>query len=287
MSARLLTVKIKSLKYSDPAFQVEVGWDITQRCNYSCSYCASYDNTQPFSFKTLEEYTEAFDYLSDYFGNMAIKVDILGGEPTLFKPWYELMNRLVERNFIPKVTTNLSVPVETYVEKLSSELPPFVVASFHPEFADLDKFCYNATKLKQKNFLKGISLLGDPNHWDRTLVVYNRLKEIMPDLLLTKIKNEFTSGYSITDDFVNYTEDQLKYFGKNPITDKKYTIEFEDGSVEHPSISEIRYKYSNFKGMKCAVGKYRLHINPDGDVYPSACLGNYPRAKMGNIYKRI
>ena len=38
--------------------------------------------------------------------------------------------------------------------------------------------------------------------------------------------------------------------------------------------------------MQCAVGKYRLHINPNGDVYPSACLLNYRRAKMGNIYKK-
>ena len=38
--------------------------------------------------------------------------------------------------------------------------------------------------------------------------------------------------------------------------------------------------------MQCAVGKYRLHINPNGDVYPSACLANYRRAKMGNIYKK-
>ena len=286
MSARLSTVGIKSLKYSDPSFQVEVGWDITQRCNYSCSYCASYDNTQPFNFKTLEEYTDALDYLSDYFGNMRIKVDILGGEPTLFKKWFLLMNHMNSRNFLPKLTTNLSVPVDTYINKLDKDLPPFIVASYHPEFAILDEFCYNLEKLKERNFLKGISILGDPNHWDRSIKVYNRLKKIMPSLLLTKIKNEHTSDYSITNDFVEYTDEQLKYFGVNPTEDKNYTVEFKDGSIGNPSISEIRFKYSNFKGMKCAVGKYRLHINPNGDVYPSACLGNYPKAMMGNIYKQ-
>ena len=175
MSARLLIVVIKSLKYSNPAFQVEVGWDITQRCNYSCSYCASYDNTQPFNFKTLEEYTEALDYLSDYFGNMRIKVDILGGEPTLFKKWYLLMNHMNSRNFLPKLTTNLSVPAHTYIDKLDKDLPPFIVASYHPEFANLEDFCYNLEELKERNYLKGISILGDPNHWEKTLEVYNKL----------------------------------------------------------------------------------------------------------------
>ena len=286
MSARLLIVAIQSLSYSNPTFQVEVGWDITQRCNYSCSYCASYDNTQPFSFKTLEEYIIALEYLSDYFGNKRIKVDILGGEPTLFKKWYELMNWMNKSNFLPKLTTNLSVPVDTYIDKLDVDLPSFIVASYHPEFANLDDFCYNAEKLKDRGFLNGISLLGDPNYWERTIKIYDKLKEIVPQLLLTKIKNEHTSDYSITNDFVEYTEDQLPYFGKNPTTDSNYTIKFTDGSLGNPSISEIRYNYSNFKGMKCAVGKYRLHINPSGDVYPSACLANYRRAMMGNIYKK-
>ena len=43
---------------------------------------------------------------------MRIKVDILGGEPTLFKKWYELMNWMNTSNFLPKLTTNLSVPVK-------------------------------------------------------------------------------------------------------------------------------------------------------------------------------
>ena len=277
---------IQSLKYTDPAFQVEVGWDITQRCNYSCSYCASYDNTQPFKFKSVEEYIEALEYLKNYFGNMRIKVDILGGEPTLFKEWYKIINWMNVSNFLPKLTTNLSVPVNTYVDKLDASLPPFIVASYHPEFANLDDFCCNIDILKSRGFLKNVSLLGDPNHWERTLIIYEKIKKIIPSLTLTKIKNEHTNDYSISDDFVYYTEEQLKHFKKNPIKDENYTLVLEDGSVENPSLSQIRYKYSNFKGMKCAIGVHRLHINPEGDVYPSACLANYPKAKMGNIYKK-
>ena len=42
----------------------------------------------------------------------------------------------------------------------------------------------------------------------------------------------------------------------------------------------------NFKGMNCAVGKDSIHIAPNGDVYPSACLLNYRKARMGNIYRQ-
>lgn len=286
MYRRLSVVKIQSLKYEDPDFQAEVGWDITQRCNYSCTYCASYDNTRPFEFKKLDEYIEALEYLKLYFGNQKVKVDILGGEPTLFKKWYVLMNWMNFHGFLPKLTTNLSVPVGTYINKLDESLPPFIVASFHPEFAKLDDFCYNVERLKEKGFLKNISLLGDPNHWEETLTTYKALKSIVPELVLTRLKNEHTNDYSISDSFVYYTEEQLRYFGNNPEVDDKYSLKLNDGSTIHPSLSKIRSNFSNFKGMKCEVGKTRLHIKPNGDVYPSACLANYPRAKMGNIYKK-
>jgi len=52
------------------------------------------------------------------------------------------------------------------------------------------------------------------------------------------------------------------------------------------NVDTLRTKHGlNFKGMMCAVGKERLHIKPNGDVYPSACFLNYPQTCMGNIYK--
>ena len=42
---------------------------------------------------------------------------------------------------------------------------------------------------------------------------------------------------------------------------------------------------TNFKGMSCMIGSRNLFIKPNGDSYPSACLYNYPKAIVGNIYK--
>ena len=69
--------KIKHITTTSKEYQVEVEWMITQRCNYSCSYCASYDNSGNFMFKTLEEYTTAFKYLSNYFFLIDIKIEII------------------------------------------------------------------------------------------------------------------------------------------------------------------------------------------------------------------
>ena len=72
----------------------------------------------------------------------------------------------------------------------------------------------------------------------------------------------------------------------NPKEDKLITLEFDDGKIVHPSTQTIRYKYSNFKDMMCAVGQKRVHINSYGDVFPSACLLNFRKAIMGNIFKQ-
>lgn len=285
MYLRLLAVKIQSLKYDNPSFQVEVEWDITQRCNYSCSYCASYNNTQPFNFKELDEYLDSFEYLSNFFGNKTIKINFLGGEPTLFKQWVKLVNWLSENNFVIKLTTNLSVPVIQYIKVLNVGLGNFISASYHTEFADLDKFYENANYLHHAGFLHSITLLPDPKNWDYSMKCYEKLSKITT-VSLNKIKNEFTDSVGISGDFIEYSDEQLKMFNQVPRrVDENMSI-IVDGETKHPSLYEIREKYSNFKGMKCAIGRDRIHIKPNGDIYPSACLLNYPRAKMGNIFKK-
>ena len=275
---------IKSLKYDNPQFQVEVEWMITQRCNYTCSYCASYDNTQPFLFKSLEEYFEAFKYLSDYFGNKTIKLHFLGGEPTLFKQWVKLVNWLADYNYKPIITTNLSIPAIQYIRVLNPKLDKFINASFHTEFADLDSFYESAKLLNNAGFLHSIGLLPHPDNWEYSMKCYEKLKEVA-FVNISKIKDEKSTN-SISSGFIEYSKDQLKLFDEKPkLTDEHLKLEVDD-KIINPSIYEIREKYSNFKGMKCAVGRDRLHIKPSGDVFPSACLLNYEKANMGNIYKQ-
>lgn len=275
---------IKSLKYENPNFQVEIDWDITQRCNYSCSYCASYDNSQPFNFKPINEYIDCFKYLSDYFGNKTIRMAFLGGEPTLFKQWVELVNWLVDYNYVLKLTTNLSVPVKTYIDKLNPKLKKFIVASFHTEFADIDVFTENAKMLNDRGFLRKITFLPNPKTWDKSMEQHKKLLTV-GRVSSSKIKDEFTNDISISTGFIEYTDEQLKFFKKVKQTNKYMSLNIDDKTIK-PSIQEIRDKYSNFKGMKCAAGFTRLHIKPNGDVYPSACLLNYRGARMGNIYKK-
>ena len=236
------------------------------------------------NFKTIEEYIDCFKYLSDYFGNKTIKLSFLGGEPTLYKQWVDLVNWLVEYNYVLKLTTNLSVPVKTYINKLNPKLKKFIIASFHTEFANIDVFVENAKLLNNHGYLKSITFLPNPKTWETSMEQYKKLKQA-GKVSSSKIKDEFTSDVSISSGFISYTKDQLNFFNTNKQKNKYIKLQI-DGKITNPSIQVIRDKYSNFKGMKCAVGFTRLHIKPNGDVYPSACLLNYRGARMGNIYKK-
>ena len=48
---------------------------------------------------------------------------------------------------------------------------------------------------------------------------YKKLKKL-ERVISNKIKNEFTSGASISSGFIDYTEEQLKFFKKSKQTDK-------------------------------------------------------------------
>ena len=107
---------------------------------------------------------------------------------------------------------------------------------------------------------------------------------------LTHIKDVAEGKMAITSGLIDYTESELKYIENNqPIETYPYktTIRFLNGdekiikNVDDSFINQM----TNFKGMTCMIGSKGLFIKPNGDSYPSACLVNYPKAIVGNIYK--
>jgi len=271
-------------------YDIEVEWDITFRCNYSCSYCASYNNNNPLKLKSLEEYCKAVDYLISYFPDKIIKINILGGEPTLFKHWVLLLEYIESKGHVPTITTNLSTPIATLNKKIyNTKLKECVNTSFHPEFADENDFVAKAILLRNTGLLKSIGILALPSHWDIAIRVLNRLKHI-PTCGLCVIKNEDTSSTAIADSVISYTDAQLGIINDNTISNAqtRVTRVTRGNTVTEYSSTDamLSAKEYNFKGMLCNVGVTRIHIKDTGDCYPSACLLNNRKACMGNIYKQ-
>jgi MoaA/NifB/PqqE/SkfB family radical SAM enzyme len=282
--------EIKSVITEFDNYQAEVEWDITQRCNYSCSYCESYNNTDPTQFRTLEEYSKAIEYIKTYFDNKNARIDILGGEPILFKQWAELLNKIHEVGLVANLTTNLSLNFKT-LEKKIEKLKPLncIDVSWHTQFSDDEKMLKNIKLLYETGHLRSISILGDKRYWARVVKAYNDTK-FTGIAEISFIKDESAGKKNVANKLYEYSEEEVKYIRSTTLNHKKVSktqITYVNGQQEvFSSIQEFFEKgITNFKGMKCEIGQLKLHIKQNGDVYPSACFLNHPQARLGNVFK--
>lgn len=272
-------------------FEVEIGWDITMRCNYTCSYCNSYNNNQPTFFRNINEYKEALIYLKEYLGNKKAKIDILGGEPMLYKKWDSIVNIVGELDFIPNIVTNLSVSNKSLSKKLNNLIPKKCIhVTWHAQFAEKNKLLDNINLIYESGHLDTIAIMADKRYWDKVLDAYESVKHTGVASLAI-IKDESSGFNKIASKIIDYTKEELELI---KTTERKKEIFFQTTVTTKDSkkynfdkINDFfNNQITNFKGMTCNIGILNLQIRPNGDIYPSACLMNYPQARMGNIYEK-
>ena len=261
------------------------------RCNYSCAYCESFDNTKPANFQTLEDYEKAMRYLVEYFETSDLKIEILGGEPSLFKQWVELLNAINTLGAVPIIYTNLSMPSKILKKRIELLEPKKCInVSWHTEFANHDTIVKNIKIIHESGHLNTIDILADKRYWNEVQKAYEACKYTNVASLMC-IKDEAAGKKEIISSLIDYTQDEMEYINYTHIKGRSSgttTFKFEDQSTLQLNGLGDFYKHNltNFKGMNCEIGQQRIHIKPNGDVYPSACMLNYQKACMGNLYKQ-
>lgn len=279
--------KVLSLETTFKNYDVEIGWALTTRCNYSCSYCSSYDNSQPTHFRPIEDYENAIYYLKEYLGNKKANIEILGGEPMLYKNWDQVLNLIHNVGNKPKITTNLAINKNTLEKKINTLIPKKVIhVSWHSQFVKTNDMIEKIKLIKESGHLSKISLLGDTRYWNTVVDIYNKLKEQV-NIAIVEIHDE-TSSSQLRSGYIDYTEEQKNFMLSTKHEESEYVTKIvtEKETLEFTTGGEFfKNNLNNFKGMKCEIGRTNFHINPNGDVFPSACFLNYPKARIGNIYK--
>ncbi len=272
--------------------QAEVEWDLTMKCNYACTYCVSYNNSDPTHFRNLQDYESSINYLKEYFNNKKARISLLGGEPMLYKQWDSLLNTIFEIGFIPKIITNLAINTKTLEKKIKNLKPERCIdVSWHPQFADEQQILSKIQLISESGHLRSLSILGDIRYWDK-VVSARKQTDYLDNVEISFIKDEAKGKNIIASKLTEYSKEQIEYIKESTKQDnkKKYNTEivYKNGTSKRiASITEFFSEgITNFKGMYCDVGQLRLHIKPTGDVFPSACLLNYPKAKMGNIFEK-
>lgn len=159
-----------------------VSWILGRFCNYSCSYCWPYANSQTPDHLDLDVYKRTFDeirYQASNNGYTKFHWSFSGGEPTAYKHSLELCSKVLYDSI--HMTTNLSPGLQFWERWLkATELSRrrSLTASFHHEFADETEFGDKILYLMDKGVFVTINQVMVPQKFyelrERCIRFHNR-----------------------------------------------------------------------------------------------------------------
>lgn len=289
----------KLIAIEAPEPYLAVTWQVNNYCNFRCSYCnpGNWGGTDT-NDGNLDIYLANLGVIIDRYkssGYKHFKFFFSGGEPTAWRNFIPLCEWL--RKELPDCTlavnTNLSRPLNWW--KKHYHLFDDIVASFHVEFSDKEKYEENNIFLCDKvNYLSTKMLMHEERFWE--VVEYGEhLKTVMPNYFIewTPLFDEMSvdaGPWKYTDPekvkFINEHGNETKFTLPKPhkeTTCVSYS-KFEDGMSTPTNSNDVIVNNQNFfKGWQCNVGD-AIFINPVGDVSLASCgQGGY----MGHILKDI
>jgi len=106
---------------------------LTFRCNFKCSYCCSLSNSKRYHQDIkLDDAFKVIDRIRDF--EKPVVLTLLGGEPTLYKDLYKIINyaEAVDNIKVIELYTNGSKEI-----KLSPKLIPVISIHHNPKFYDI------------------------------------------------------------------------------------------------------------------------------------------------------
>ncbi len=152
---------IKELKDLDPADCI-IKWRLTEMCNINCSYCIRGWRTDRSVDKeklTIQEdrLCDVMEHISNLLNNTNfhnVKIDLIGGEVTIFNLQRILSHIRTDKITKIQVTTNMMRDIDYYIRLAdllqSKNINLSITASFHYEFQSIDKYFEKVIALKDK-----------------------------------------------------------------------------------------------------------------------------------------
>ena len=269
-----------------PEPYLAVTWQVNNFCNFRCSYCneGNWSGRNP-NNDNLEKYIENLGVIIDRYksiGYKHFKFFFSGGEPTAWKNFIPVCEWL--RKELPECTlavnTNLSRPLAWW--KKHYHLFDDIVASFHVEFSDKEKYLENNIFLCDKvNYLATKLLMHEERFWE--VVDYgNYLKTQMPNYFIewTPLFDEMSVNagpwkYSDSEKvkFINEHNVEMNFTIPKPYK-KSHAVsynKYHDDSIIPTNSNDIIINGQNFfNHWKCNVGD-SIFINPIGNVSLASC----------------
>lgn len=260
-----------------------ITWEMTNYCNYSCSYCIPELNGG--SVPLPKSFDNIIQLVKEFRQDEKLIFDIMGGEPTLWPKFKEfcfaLKNTSIAETHII-FSTNASRTLrwwETFDAPVSD-----LGLSFHPEEASVQHFIDVIKEIQHRYNVK-VYIMYPPNNIEKSQELFDKIVENKLRVRATaKAVMDWTSGGNGLVEGYNPVVLQT-------ISDSDYehencdalsidnTLYFNDKPTNVKDV--ISNKLNNFKGWNCKLGQDNLYIKANGNIQGAAC--GIADAFLGNI----
>lgn len=276
---------------------LEVRWNPTNVCNFSCRYCFPESNEGTHnSPENLDLVIKNFNhFLKQYrekLGKTKFHLKLGGGEPTLWKGLEYFISEIKkENNVYVSLISNGSRTLRWW--KQNGHLIDNVTLSYHVAQANVEHHIDVADTMFELGKKVTVSVLMDPDNWNKAvndieyMKAYSKYKWfIQTTEVIEPTHMALNSIKIITKEERRYTSDQKKYmrwslkripgvlwFIRNIRSLKKDIKLWESRAVlDNGSILKARSQtyinnnWNAFKGWECNLGIESLMINWDGNI---------------------
>lgn len=175
-----------------------ISWILGRFCNYKCSYCWPYANSQTPDYQELTVYINTMNEIraqaSDN-GFTRFHWSFSGGEPTAYKHSLELMSKVHYDSI--HMTTNVSPGLQWWTRWLDAtqlSRRRSITASYHAEFANEDEFIEKCLFLQENNVLVTVNQVMVPGHFAELYDRCSRMANKGINVTLKPQSNETASG---------------------------------------------------------------------------------------------
>jgi len=243
-----------------------VSWILGRFCNYKCSYCWPYANTDKPDHQPLELYIRTIDEIKKQArenGFTDFHFSFSGGEPTAYKHFGELIEHYANDDQSEyqsiHLTTNLSPGSKwwgKFIEESKKLNRASITASFHAEFAQEQEFGDKCLQLLHGGVFVTINQVMVPEHFDEYMERCQRFSDRGINVTL-KPQSDPTASFVVDD----YTEDQIKIlkegFPQKINEQELYQIRLSDGIKDYYIDQAERFNafgFNRFKDWNCNSG---------------------------------
>ncbi len=268
------------MNYAHGRFQLDqVYLLLTRKCNLSCSHCIRSSNS---TFTEMIEKNLAFkiiDELSSIRSDAVVLIS--GGEPSLHPEFYEIVVKSAES--FRKVVVNTNGLRFNQLKNIAALENVSIQISLDGDEESHNMIRGAGTFRKTLLHIDKLSKLGINVMVASTVTKHNihsisALDHSLSDISFNywNVKRVVGSGRADDEDDITTPEwnDFVFEFKNTAINHQRLRIApmFSETAIYNPANDDIEPKTMDLLAQNCGTGRSKLYINPNGTVYPCACM---------------